>query len=416
MTRSFRSIPRQVALAIFLAGLSLAAGVASAAETARDVVRPVLTRPQFALYASAVTMTRDQQMIADLVFGDYVSDLESLLDLADERAEAAGRSRVDRALAGKLRVPPAELREMRIGVLETYAAAVPEASALFEKLLSDLRELLLQEQRGAAANAERMLRRRVLLQPRQEGRLDQSYAGDGVDLLELVDEASRRGGELEAMRAGRLDGLLSDYATLLDALLVDSGAEWFERRLRLRMARVSRDDDAIRREEARGLEPWRRIDELNRRTAEQIGRIAAEDLGAAAQQRWLDRFDRACYPWLLGRDVVDRQADWIRRNVEDPETVRHAESIWSTYDAARRALARRTIAIMRRGRVELRAVLYPMMEPVNPGDSARRDLYQDLLKNSGEQTTLETDARGRLEALLEGSQRQRLRRETAGGR
>ena len=34
---------------------------------------------------------------------------------------------------------------------------------------------------------------------------------------------------------------------------------------------------------------------------------------------------------------------------------------------------------MRRGRVELRALLYPMMEPVDPGDSARRELYEQLL-------------------------------------
>ncbi|MHC5023622.1 MAG: hypothetical protein ACYTGG_06885, partial [Planctomycetota bacterium] len=310
----------------------------------------------------------------------------------------------------------AELRELRIAVLEAYASALPEASALLDRLLADIHELLVDDQRGAAAIAERALRRRLLLHPRQEGRLDQSYAGDGVDVLELVAEAQRRGGELEALRAGTIAGLLSDYELLLDSLLAESGAAWFDGRLRLRMARISRDASVMQREEGRELERWRRLDELNRRTVEQIGRIAADELGAAAQQRWLDRFDGACYPWLLGRDVVDRQLDWIRRHVDDAATVQQAEAVWSDYDAQRRALARRTIKIMRRGRVELRAMLYPMMDPVDPGDSTRRELYQEMLKNSGEQTTLETDARGRLEALLDPSQRQRMRRETVVGR
>jgi hypothetical protein len=64
---------------------------------------------------------------------------------------------------------------------------------------------------------------------------------------------------------------------------------------------------------------------------------------------------------------------------------------------------------MIRARLEFQTMLYSMMDPAGMDDRVRRDLYEELLKNTGEQTNLETNAAGALESLLSASQRDALR-------
>ena len=64
---------------------------------------------------------------------------------------------------------------------------------------------------------------------------------------------------------------------------------------------------------------------------------------------------------------------------------------------------------MLRGRLEFQTLVYSMMDASMIDDRARRSLYEELLKNSGEQVNIESTAASSLEALLSTTQRDQLR-------
>ena len=64
---------------------------------------------------------------------------------------------------------------------------------------------------------------------------------------------------------------------------------------------------------------------------------------------------------------------------------------------------------MIRARLEFQTMLYSMMDTSAMDDRVRRELHADLLKNTGEQANIESNASASLEALLSDPQREALR-------
>lgn len=391
------------------AALLWAGGIARAQDTAADAVEPRITAAQFAAFCQHLDLGRDQASIAKLMFADYEAALAALTTDLDARAMAAGRQSVQDALSGRARIPAEELRARRIAVLKVYEQGFAAADDAIEDLLSGLRTVLLPEQELRFDRAARELRRRILLHPRQLGSAYQEYAGDGVDVLLLFDDAVATGGELVGIDRAAVDPVLAAYEQEMDALLLETADADRLGRLNRKIAAIERDAAAVRGEEQAAIDRWRRLFELNRATVHQIAAIAADSLGERSRRQWLHRFDEASFAWLYPRRKPDRQIEWIRRQNVPPETLEHAEQAYESYVDRRRSLARGAIDLMLRARLEFQTMLYAMMDPSSLDDRPRRSLYEELLKNSGELATLESTTAGVLESALSDDLRKQLR-------
>lgn len=405
---------RRPLLAICLIlGAALLASRVQAAESAIDFIEPRVERESFALFLDQLNMDGDQRIIATMLHGDYAAAIEQLAARLDEQAEQAGRERVQEALAGTIYLEPQELRRLRAAVLKTYQGGWDEADQLFEDLIVDTHILLMDQAADDFEQALRRLRRAVYLHPRAAARQDEAYAGDGVDVVQLVEEASLPGGELESFDSATLDAVLSDYRRQLDALLLATATAGRQGRMNRVLARIERDRSAMRTEEQAALARWQRLYEINRQAAQQVGAVIGQSMGDAARQRWLQRFDHACFPWLFQRAMPDKQEDWIARRISDDVILQEAAQIHEGYVSQRAALRREAIDLILRGRQTFRIMLHSRMDSTALDDASTRELYQDLLKNSGKRAKLDSDTTGSLEAMLTERQRRQMRSDIA---
>jgi hypothetical protein len=390
--------------------LSMACRAALAQESAAEAIEPRIDRMQFAAFVSKLSLTRDQRTIAELAFSDYSDALTDLARQLDQKAIDAGRPTVQDALRGKARVLPDELRRLRVAVLKAYEPAGPIADQAFNDLLANVEIVLHPEQVESFDLAAKQLRREAYLQPRAAAADDQEYAGEGVDVIALVDAACGDGGELQSLGRGAIHDVLAAYEQQLDVLLQSTATEFRAARQQRKIAQIEKNSAAFAEQEKNLLRLWKQMFELNQATAQQIASIAAEHAGPSPQQSWLDRFDRASFSWLYPRKKPDRQIEWIREQSSISSQQREqAEAIYEKYLASRRSLSRQSIDLMIRARLEFETMIYSMMDPSGIDDRVRRGAYEELLKNTGEQSTLDANTAAELEAALDPAQRDALR-------
>lgn len=383
---------------------------AALADNPRDYIEPRLTRQQFAAFTRQLELGSDQRSFIELMFGDYNAALDELTADLEAKANAAGLKTVQEALAGRARIVPDDLRAKRVAVLKIYQQGWEIIDQEYDNLIAGVRALLTDEQAGRFPHALRELRRTVYLHPRQADRDFQEYAGDGVDVLQLVEGALGAGGELQPLGEPPLQAALASYEQRLDDLLASTATEHRNDKLLRKIATLEKNDAAIRQLNERLIARWKQLYQLNLTTVQEIAQIAGENLGEDARQRWLERFDQACFPWLFPRRDPDRQIEWVRQQSLDAETLQKAEAIYEQYARRQREVSRQAIDIMLRARLEHQTILYAMMDSKSLDERLRRGLWEQLLKNSGELTNLETTTSNSLEALLTSAQRDALRK------
>jgi hypothetical protein len=406
------------------AALALACGLsgwsATAQETAHEHLEPRVSASQFSLFLSAFEPSMDQRGILQVLFEDYTAALDDLAAATDARADAAGRREVNDAIVGSIRMDPEVLRRMRIEVLRVYQAAWPEVDQRFEQLIADSLSMLDEDRAGAAAMAVPALRRAVLLHPRARNGPGYEYAGDGVDLMTLVDAAAAPGAELAAIMNGEgeaataaraaLDRVRREYEAAMDTVLRETASAVRQESMNRRIARIQADPAAVRAAEERLLQLWRRQYDTNRAAVDRIAAMLGEVGGEVAREAWLARVDEACFPWLHRPDRPDRQVDWLDRQSLDLEVQKAVEQAYADFTARRQALRRSAIELMIRGRIEHQVILYPMMNSASITDPAQHRLFESLVRNSGEQATLARDAAAAIESALPDATRQALKR------
>ncbi len=386
---------------------------AAAQERARDFVSPRVNKTQFQQFLQKVGLEHDQRQIANIAFMDYEADLDALIRLLDERAVAVGRQTVDDSLAGKARIEAEALQKMRADVYRVYLEAGTEADFSLDMLLGSVEVLLLDRQIDAFDAARKWLHREILLKPRALGASFQDYAGDGVNVMELVEQAQADGGELAAIDPDALRSLLSQYEDALDDVLVATTSANLRGQLLRKIASIEGDDQTLRNEDAAALQRWQRLFDLNTQTVERIAAIAdahAGEEGSAAGVRFKQRFDRASFSWLYPRKLPDRQIEWMRAaETVSPDALAAAEHEYAAYVARRDSLARTAIDMMLKARYEFQTFLHAMMEAASVDERVRPGLFAELLKNSGELSTLTSSAASRIEATLDDESRSELR-------
>lgn len=377
-------------------------GAAAAQQSARDYFEPLVSHRHFETLVRDLDLGRDQRLIVELVFTDYIDSIERLANEADAAADEAGRRTVEDALSGGAIIDPTELRRLRIAVLDVYEAYLPAVDEEYEKLTSGLRSVLSGTQRSALDAALRGLRRAVLLHPRHAERHYYEYAGDGVDILLLVDQALKH--ELEGIGFDALERILDTYAASLDQLLLETSAPYRISRMHLRRAKIARDADAMREAEQASVDVWEQLYTLNERTAHEVGDAAAAALGEEAREAWLSRFDRECFTWLFADLTPDLQYKWLmKQNLSDSQ---HAQiqQVYSEYLANRVALAGEAIRIMLRSRTDFRAIVHSMTVSRELSGGPQR-LRDELIRNSGKLKTQSNATSDAFESLLDRNQR-----------
>lgn len=393
-------------LTVVLAGIG---NTTSAQETAGDHAEPRIDRTQFEWLCQQVGLSRDQRMIAELLFSDYNAAVSEAVKAADTQADTAGRKSVQDSVSGRARLTAEELQKARIEVIRAYETVGPAADAALKDLLSGTLSLLTPDQEPKFVLATRELNRRIYLQPRQTGSVYEEYAGDGVDVIALAEDALKEGGELAPLGREPLADVLAAYETQLDAMLPTIVADDRAGRLKMKIAQVAKDAPELARQRSEAVTRWKRLYELNVWAVQSIGQVAQQNLGDAAQQQWLDRFDRACFTWLFPRSKPERQFDWIMTRELSDETKQKAREINDGYVTRRRELARQAIGVMIRARMEFQTMVYAMMDATGLDQALKDSLYTELLRNSGEQESLDATTTAAFESLLDETHRKAMR-------
>jgi len=403
-------LARHAIAAVVIGAAVLGGRMAAAQESAIAFLEPRVEQDQYTEIMQSLDLTRQERLIPDMLFNDYQTALQAAAEALDIKADEAGRQRVTNAVAGKASMPPEELRRLRADVLRIYGEAFAQADEALDELLTGIQMNLDAAHLGAWNAQQPRLRRELLLHPRQSSSSAYDYAGDGVDVILLVAEAQADGGELATVPADALRDILAGYESAMDALLIESAAGYRQGRLDARIAGIERDAAVLSKLEGESLARWKNLYELNESAVRQIAQVAENSAGEQASRRWSDRFDRACFTWLFSQTRPDRQFAWMTKHQDElgPEATAKARQAYETYQARRTANAKNSIELMVRGRMEFHRMLYSMMDPTRVGDRDPRDLYETLLKNSGEQTALDSSTAAALDALLNDAQRQKM--------
>lgn len=394
--------------ALLLFALIVLAAPAYASKSATEFFEPVVTHRQFTDLVRQLDLDREQRMIVELVFADYTDAIAALARQADNEADAVGRQTILEAYSGRRLVEPAELRRLRIAVLDTYRSYWPRIDRQLTDMIEGVRSMLTEEQRPFTDAALRQLRRAMLLHPRQVGRSSFEYAGDGVDMLQLIAEASREDGELHGLEEALAD-IRRTYELQLDEVLMQNADAWRDNRMDVRLARIRRDREAQQSAEQRGLELWRELYELNERTMRQVSDIAVRN-GEQALRLWRSRYQQACFPWMFSTGLTDRQYDWIGRQQLTAEQQAQASSVYETFKQRRAELRKAAIGMMLTARKEMRVIVYAMMDQSELTSPVAVGLHQQLLRNSGELASAEAAATAGFESILNDNQRLAMRR------
>lgn len=375
-----------------------------------EVFSPIITHRQFTDFVSPLELDRQQRMIAELAFSDYTDAIHDLAARADAAADEVGRQTLQSVYSGRQYLPAEQLRELRVSVYQTYLDAVPGVDVQMMNLTSTVQSLLQPQQHDAFEQSMRDLRRAVYLHPRQSERSAFEYAGDGVDLLILLERATRNENELAALPGDAVASIRNSYEADLDELLVQSATEYRDAQLHLRLARISEDNDSYREAEQALLENWQQLYDLNQRTAREVSRLAAQHLGDDAKSAWEDRFARACFPWMFSPDLPDRQRDWLDEQDLSEEQRQRAAQAYEAFTRQRDELRQDALDLMLTARRELKTIIYPMMRRSDIADPLARPLHTQLLHNSGKLSSAEAKAARQLESLLDRDQRADMRR------
>lgn len=401
-------------LILSLGAMLVFARAAHAQERARDFIEPRVSKTQFQQFCQKVGIQPDQRQIATTSFSDYESTLTDLATRLDALALAAGRDKVDESLTGKARIEAEELKRLRAEVLRIYLQGGSEADMAVESLITGVEVILNDDQALKFDAARKWLHRETLLHPRANSATYQEYAGDGVDVLMLVEDARQEGGEFANLPPDTLNAILNAYEEQLDQVLLDTASANRDGAVLRKIATIEKDIDTLRREEAAAVQRWKRLYDLNTQTVIKVAAAAQAAMDGqaspSAAAAFKQRYDRESFKWLYPRKKPDRQIEWIRaQDAVAADAKAKAEVFYAEYVIKRNGLSRAAIEMMLKARNEYQTFLYAMMDPTTVDDRIKTSLWSELMKNTGEQSTLDSTVTSQLEGVLDDAGRQSLR-------
>ena len=378
--------------------------LATASSWARPVapehlIDPFVTRSAYEAYCRQIAVGEDENEITRLLYEDYVQQLVDLQAESEQRAKEAGADRLAEAYEGRGFMGSQELRATRIAVQRSYTRNWSDTDRLFDELVESTAAMVsvpVQEQLDRALGD---LRRRIVLESIRRNGQDRTYAGDGLDVIELL-----RTEELDDLPA--LQDVINQYATRVNGHVESSAAAERSSVVDGRIARIGRDNDASMNIMRGRIARWRVLHGLNEWAIDSIAYVLGSEQGAESAEAWRTRTRAEYFPWLHKKDQVELIFDWIARNADEPVRDR-AKSVMASYLPRRDALRREFEELLLRARSEHGVILGDSVLESDP-DSAQ--LRASHLRLTGELSLLESRTVEQLEADLTPGQRAAARR------
>jgi hypothetical protein len=371
---------------------------ARAAEQALDYFVPIVTRGDYVDYCKTARVTEDQRLILDMLFTDYASAIEALAKATDAAAETAGRARVAEAFSGRRRVSTDELNALRSAVTQSYLDAMPELDRLFTRLLGDLPGMLDETQRPIAVEAARTLMRTVWSRGRSIRAETPEYGGEGVDLTAIWADFSERK-ECESVSRPQLNALLSKYERDVNAYLAQNARADRDDELRRRIAEIKSDEPAQKAIEQRLVSRWQQWFALHQSSIESMAAVIASTADDAPARDWRERCYEEMFPDLVTARSAELVARWVIDNV-DPTRSAQAQKLLDTYKRDSSTITSAIRALHIRARNELGRVVHAMVDPASLSDRTSREMYEELLRLTGQQSTEDARLVESMRALL----------------
>lgn len=384
--------------------LVLAANTAANPIDIEHHITPFVTRDAYMDFCRHVGVEDDQLEIADFLYEDYLQGLLSLQAESEARAIQAGSDRIDAAYRGDLTLGPEELRDLRIAVQRTYTLNWPVVDQLYGTLVSDTTAIGIEAEPGLFERASANLKRRVTLESARRYSGEKSYAGEGLDVMLIVETA--REDDLAGVPGDVLEGVLDKYAIQMNEYLGTNAVLDRQAVVEERIAVVSRDTESSIQLMQQRVDRWKIQHEINDWAIAAVASAIASTRGEEEARAWQDRVREERLPWLYRSDQPERIANWVLRNGDEAQQAA-AREILSQYLPERDRLRRNLEAFLLRARLERGLI---MGEGVIDSHPPAQDLRSEHLRHTGEMSMVESRAIEQINSHLTPGQRAAARR------
>ena len=363
------------------------------------LIEPFVTRSAYDDYCRQIEIGADEKEITRLLYDDYVQQLVDLQDASRQRAKAAGADRIAEAYEGRGFMGSEELRATRIAVQRSYTRNWTETDRLFDELVEGTAAMVAVQDQSKLDRARGDLRRRIVLESVRRNGRDRTYAGDGLDVIELL-----RTEALDDLPS--IQDVITQYASRVNGHIESSAAAERSSVVEGRIARISRDNEASMTIMRQRIDRWNTLHALNEWAIESIAYVLGSEQGAESAEAWRTRTRAEYFPWLYKKDQAELIFEWMVGNVDEPVRVR-GQTIMDSYLARRDLLRKEFEALILLARSQHGVILGDSVLDSDP-DSA--ELRASHLRLTGELSLLESRTVEQLEADLTPGQRAAARR------
>jgi len=377
----------------------------------RPIVEPAIHSDSWAEFCDALPLTADQRAEADQMFAEYDAKVLRLAESVYEKMLEAGYGRESFSRPAREATTPAPDHIIAIwdGVDRVVRRGQGASDQLRRTILTDVRSMLTEEQREEFFPAAlRRLNRTMLLHPARRNTHDWRYTGQGVDVTQLIAEASasdedelawldpewsspdRSQEDLDLLRdAGR--EAVTQYEIALDTELTSFLHARREAHSETSRAMVRGDAEAWRRAKDKLEDHHARVRRLNHQLVDQIAQLTQQAVGADEATAWRDRFLRYSYPWIWQTDSPDLMFEWMSKRSLPSERAAMLATAYDEYRARREPLRERMLDAVLEARRMYGLHSAETTDPGNP--EAVREALENL-------RSLANETLGRFRSLL----------------
>ena len=292
----------------------------------------------------------------------YVSELDLIREQRSAALSAAGQDRIEAALRGELILDRTERRSLQAAVRQAEAPFRRRAAQELDTLILTAAITLPEEAKSSAEESFRALRREAWLQTWGLGSKGRAGGGEGVDLLQLLDEALRPGGALAGGLREDWAPFLSDWSAEVDRFLRGPAldlADAFDRHAIAKLQGVG-----VTEAEALLARQLATLEGIHRRHAEALAQIIEASVDQTAGFRWMLSVYDATWPWM-GIGTVRREALWIASTIQDQAVVDSALRSLARSENALQPLVQAVVDEARSRRDSEAKVLNPLLPPLD---------------------------------------------------
>lgn len=327
-----------------------------------DRLVPELDAGRFSMLERELQLNRDQTGMLRAARLAYASELDLIREQRSAALSAAGQDRIEAALRGELILDRTERRSLQAAVRQAEAPFRRRAAQELDTLILTAAITLPEDAKSSAEESFRAMRREAWLKTWGLGSKGRSGGGEGVDLLQLLDEALRPGGALAGGLREDWAPFLSDWSAEVDRYLSGPAldlADAFDRHAIAKLQGIG-----VAEAEALLASQLATLEGVHRRHAEALAQIIEASVDRTAGFRWMLSVYDATWPWM-GIGTVRREALWIASTIQDQAVVDSALGSLAMSENALQPLVQAVVDEVRSRRDSEAKVLNPLLPPVD---------------------------------------------------